>query len=193
MKPNINFVTDRIAIGGDLDTGRPEVARSQLLELVDRGMTHIVDCREEWSDADFVAQWAPGIGYLHNGTHDNGSAQSQSFFDRGIEYARTTLDQADTKVLLHCHMGVNRGPSMGFAVLLDQGWDPIEALDAIRAARPIAAVGYARDALIHRLDRSGANQHEIDRELRRLREWQERNPIDVVRIIRDIRSAENAA
>ena len=29
------------------------------------------------------------------------------------------------------------------------GWEPIEALDAIRDARPIADIGYAGDALNH--------------------------------------------
>ena len=193
MEANIDFVTERIAIGGDLDTERTEVARTQLDGLVEAGITHIVDCRGEWSDEDFVARWAPGIEYLHNGTHDNGGAQSSAFFDRGVAFAREALEQEDTGVLVHCHMGINRGPSMGFAVLLDQGWDQIEALDAIRAARPIAAVSYAEDALFRHLGSVGVDRSEIDRETCRLREWQELNPIDVVRIIRGIRIGEQAA
>ena len=50
-------------------------------------------------------------------------------------------------MLAHCHMGINRGPSMGFAILLALGWDAEEALDAIHAARPIAFIAYAEDAL----------------------------------------------
>ncbi len=50
-------------------------------------------------------------------------------------------------MLVHCHMGINRGPSMAYACLLVLGWDPIEAMTAIRTARPIAAIGYAEDAL----------------------------------------------
>jgi integrase len=29
---------------------------------------------------------------------------------------------------LVCHMGINRGPSMAFAILVDEGWRPVEAL-----------------------------------------------------------------
>ena len=45
-------------------------------------------------------------------------------------------------------MGINRGPSLGFAILLHWGWDPNEAITAIRDARPIANVWYAVDALV---------------------------------------------
>ncbi|MEJ7774997.1 MAG: hypothetical protein WKF72_09340 [Nocardioidaceae bacterium] len=64
------------------------------------------------------------------------------------------LQDPGTKVLLHCHMGINRGPSAGVAVLLATGWDPVDAFDAVRRARPIAHVAYAADALDrHRPDR----------------------------------------
>jgi hypothetical protein len=44
-------------------------------------------------------------------------------------------------------MGINRGPTMAFAILLATGLDPITALNAIRRARPMAVVHYADDAL----------------------------------------------
>jgi len=44
-------------------------------------------------------------------------------------------------------MGINRGPSMGFAILLATGMEPVAALTAIRRVRPIAAISYAGDAL----------------------------------------------
>jgi hypothetical protein len=46
-------------------------------------------------------------------------------------------------------MGINRGPTMAYRILLEHGVDPIEALDIIREARPIADIGYAADALDH--------------------------------------------
>lgn len=193
MKPNIDFVTEHIAIGGDLDTNRPRVAESQLAGLIEAGITHIVDCRGEYSDARFVAERAPWIEYLHNGTHDDGGHQPDVFFDRGVNFARDALARPGTRVLLHCHMGINRGPSMGFAVLLDQGHDPIGALDAIRQARPIAATSYARDALLHHLANCDASAREISSELARLDAWEADNRIDVPRIIREVRSAAKAA
>ena len=91
----------------------------------------------------------------------------------------------DAVVLAHCHMGINRGPSMGFAVLLALGWDAVEALDAVHAARPIAFIAYAEDALRWH---HGADSADLGTGLRRLREWRERNDLllqDVMRVIRE--------
>jgi len=89
-------------------------------------------------------------------------------------------------------MGINRGPSLTYAVLLDQGIDAVDAIDAIRRARPIAGVLYAEDALdwFHRRNDIDSARRSDDR--RRLAQWRRENRIDVVRIIRDIRKAEAA-
>jgi hypothetical protein len=60
---------------------------------------------------------------------------------------------------------------MVFRILLELGWDPIEALDAIREARPIADIGYATDALnhYHRTQTIPANRQVEDRD--RLEAW----------------------
>ena len=93
-------------------------------------------------------------------------------------------------VLTHCHMGINRGPSAGFAVLLGKGWDPVEALAVIRAGRPIAHVWYAEDALRWHFDRVGATLAQQRTTRSRVARWREENPLDVVRIIRGIRASE---
>ena len=85
-------------------------------------------------------------------------------------------------------MGINRGPSAGFAVLLDQGWDPVDALAAIRDARPIANVWYAEDAVEWHLARTGASHWERKATRARVAQWRSDNPLDVVRIIRGIRA-----
>jgi protein-tyrosine phosphatase len=188
IEPNLHFVTDTLAIGGDLDTDRPHVALGQLEAVKDLGITHIVDCRLEWSDEDFVAQHAPGILYLHNPTDDDGRSRPENFFERGVEFALAAMDNPDAKVLVHCHMGINRAPSLGLAVLMQLGIDPVEAIAMIRRARPIAAVGYATDALDWHLRRDGTNYNEAAAQRRRLVEWLDDNPVDVVRIIRQIRA-----
>ena len=65
----------------------------------------------------------------------------------GVTAALQSLADPDRTVMVHCHMGVNRGPSMAFAAMIATGWDPVEALTAIRAARPVAVVLYAEDAV----------------------------------------------
>ena len=67
---------------------------------------------------------------------------------------------------------------------------PVEALAAIRAARPIAHVWYAEDALRWHLDRHGATPEQRRTTLARVARWREENPLDVVSIIRGIRASE---
>jgi hypothetical protein len=190
--PNLDFVTPQIATGGDLPPFWDDLVPA-LQAWQDRGITHVIDNREEWSDQDVVAQLAPEVRYFYNGVDDAGCGQPDHWFDDGVAWARLALADPNAKVLIHCHMGINRGPSLTYAVLLDHGYDPVEAIDAIRAARSIAGVLYAEDALdwFHRRNDVDSARRADDR--RRLAVWRKDNPIDVVRIIRSIRQAEAAA
>ncbi len=187
--PNFDFVTDRLATGGDLHW-REDLALVDLDGLVGTGITHIVDCRMEWSDEDFVAAHAPGVAYLHAGVDDAGGRQPDWFFDTAVAFALDALAQPGTRVLAHCHMGINRGPSMAFAILLALGFDPIEAMDAIRGARSIAAIGYAEDSLDWHHRRTGTPELVRARDRRRLRAWRAADTLDVAATIRGIRAAE---
>ncbi|MCW2672985.1 MAG: dual specificity protein phosphatase [Frankiales bacterium] len=178
---NLHFVTPRLAVGGDLHP-KPLTAADQLNDIDNVGITHIVDCRIEWSDEDLFAENLPHIGYLHHGMDDAGQLVPYEWFDKAIDF----IDAAgpDAIVLTHCHMGINRGPSLGYAVLLHWGWDAIEAIAAIRAARPQANVWYAGDALRWHHKRQGTDP---STDLRRLEQWRDDNPLDVVRLIRQAR------
>jgi hypothetical protein len=74
-----------------------------------------------------------------------------AWFDDARAFVRAVWMDPDAKVLAHCHMGSNRGPSIAYSLLLDLGVDPIEAFDMIRQVRPIAYMGYVEDALDHHL------------------------------------------
>lgn len=141
-------VTDGIIISGDLSED-PDQAVRQLKQWEQAGITHVLDTRFEWSDEELVADHAPGIVYGWIGTDDDGNTQPDEWFDDGLTFSADALSDPDAVVLVHCHMGINRGPSMAYRILLESGWDPIEALDAIWDARPIADIGYAEDALDH--------------------------------------------
>jgi dual specificity phosphatase 3 len=185
---NAHFVTAQIAVGGDLDAYDEGLAISQLRELVDIGVTHIVDVRQEWDDAEFVRQLAPVIEYLHLGIDDAGQRIPAAWFDGVTEWATAALRDPGAMVLLHCHMGINRGPSAGYAVLLALGWDPVAALDAIRTARPIANVAYAADALAWHHDRTAAGREQRRLDRARLATWRREHKLDVGEMIRKIRS-----
>jgi dual specificity phosphatase 3 len=183
---NASFVTDRLAIGGDLSPD-DDLAVRQLADLVDAGVTHVIDVRAEWSDEDYFAALRPDIDYLHHGVEDLGQRVPGEWFEAGVTFALQALSYLDTVVFTHCHMGINRGPSLGFAVLLAQGWDPIEAIDAIRVARPIAFVAYAEDALRWHHDRTRATEEQRELDRCRLAKWRVDNDLDVAKVIRKIR------
>lgn len=184
---NAHFVTAHLAIGGDLAYDSHE-ATAQASELVDAGVTHVLDVRKECDDAELWSS-VPEVAYRWDGIHDAGQRVPASWFETITDWALDAIE-AGGVVLTHCHMGINRGPSAGYAVLLRLGWDPVEALAAIRAARPIANVWYAEDALQWHLARTGASGGERAAARRRVKDWRRAHPLDVVRIIRSIRLGE---
>ena len=164
-------LTEQIVISGDLHEN-PERAVEQLHGWKEAGISHILDTRIEWSDAELVAENAPEMVYGWIGSDDAGLPQSDEWFDEGVAFALRALGDPGSIVLIHCHMGINRGPSMAYRVLLEYGWDAIEALDAIREARPIADIAYASDALdhYHRCYEISSDQRSAD--VDRLEAWQ---------------------
>lgn len=177
------FVAERLLVGGDLDTRDEDLATRQLGELVDVGLTHVVDCRIEWDDAAWVARRAPEVDYLHHGMDDAGQAVPDAWFDEAVGWVVEALDGGGT-VLAHCHMGINRGPSLGFAVLLALGVDPVEALERIRVARPEAYAAYADDALGWHHRRRGSSDDELAADLDRVARWRSEHALDLDQVIR---------
>ena len=182
---NANFVTEQLLIGGDLASDE-QTAASQLHELLEVGVTHIFDARIEWSDERFVNNLAPRIRYPHLGMDDVGQQVPPEYFDQAVAFINTAI-AGGGKVLSHCHMGINRGPSVGFAALLAQGRGPIEALDSIRAAREISWVAYAEDALRWHHGRTRTPE-KLNADLARVRRWREVNRLDLARVMRQKRS-----
>lgn len=142
---NLNWVTDDLATGGDLSYA-DDKAIQQAIEIAEvHEITRVIDLRIEDND-DAVWKLFPTVTYLHVPTNDAwGHVVHHSVFDIAVAACRNM--GPGEKALLHCHMGINRGPSAAYAVLLDRGMDPIEAFDLIREKRPQAGLAYALDAL----------------------------------------------
>ena len=181
-------VTDWLLISGDLPPS-PHEAVVKLGEWMDAGVTDIVDVRGEWSDEKFVHEQAPQLRYHYLGTHDDGTTQDDAWYLDGLAALKSARRHSGAVVMVHCHMGVNRGPSMAFAFLLDQGWAPVDALNAIRAARPIAGVIYAHDAIRAVGRMQGKDELTLAHEHQSVENWFDENQIDIATIIRRIRSA----
>ena len=188
---NAQFVTPRLAVGGDL---APEfsLARRQLQDLVAAGITHIADLRDEWNDADLVAHWSPQIDYLPHPVQDAGQQIPSDWFEQLNTWVNQALADPNAKVLVHCHMGVNRAPSAVFGILLGQGMKVREALTAVRSRRPVAVIDYADDALDWYLERVGAQRPARAGARRSLTMWRRANQIDKLAVIRQIRATETA-
>lgn len=186
---NIDQITDQLWIGGDLEVRHPELARRQLDDIESARITTILDVRLEWSDETWVTAAKPHLEYCWLGVDDAGQRMPDEWFETGTVHALETI-RAGGVVLSHCHMGINRGPSMGFAILLALGWDAIEALDLMRVVRPIAYVAYAEDALDWWMRRSGATDEQRRTQRARITQWRTENRVAVAQVIRGIRRHE---
>lgn len=158
---NLNFVTDSLAIGGDLNWKR-SLRDLQVAEIVKLGITCVIDARIEDDD---TAVWAKaGITYVHVPTDDReGSHIDAKYFDAAVKAARAAK-LAGGKVLAHCHMGINRGPSMGAAILLDRGMAPVDVIKLILKNRPQAGIYYFMDAYDADVARRGATPNKALRQ-----------------------------
>ncbi len=178
-------VTDHLFVCGDLPhlQSDPDGFHRVLDEWVTAGITHIVDLRGEACDADDVARHAPHIVYTWLGTHDLGGDQDFSWFDEGVAAITRALEDPDARVVVHCHMGVNRAPSMAYAALLQLGHGIEEGLDAIRDARPIARILYADSAVRWFADRAGWDEAFRGDAEARVWSWHRDNQVDLGWII----------
>jgi len=151
-RANLTWLTKGLATGGDLSWD-PKLRALQIADILDSGITHIIDMRMEDDDAELWASM--GIEYINLGTDDiDGWHVPADLFNKGVEFAREAK-RAGGKVLAHCHMGINRGPSMAAAILMDRGMAPSTALRLIRTKRPISGVHYFMDAYDAHVERSG--------------------------------------
>lgn len=122
---NYSDVTPRLAVGGSFRSSQIKLLRS-------RGITAVVDCREEARDDPELLQKA-GIQFLHLPAPDR-YAMSFEQLETGVEWVVKHLASGG-RAFLHCEHGVGRGPLMACAVLVAQGHSAPEALRIVRAGR----------------------------------------------------------
>lgn len=161
---DLDWLTPRVAVGGDLHP-HPSVAARQVRWLRDQGVTDIFDCRLEHSDAELVARVAPDLRYHRLPVDDDGGRMPVWWWRDGTAAARRAIE-AGGRVFVHCHMGVNRAPSLALAVLVDHGWAPLDAWRLVRARRPQAFALYAPQYLtsVGRVEEAAELQRAMDAE-----------------------------
>jgi len=187
MWREICWVSEILAVSGDLPSNRVQ-ALEQLRQWEEAGITDVFDMRGEADDTEFIHQNSAITSHWF-GVDDNGGKRDDSWFEELRDEAYAVLNDISQRrrILVHCHMGVNRGPSALFAIMLATGWESLEALRAIRNARPIAGIIYAPDAmdwwarteLLH-------DEVEVAEMVEEVRAWLDRNPLDLAYVIRSI-------
>jgi predicted protein tyrosine phosphatase len=131
--PDFHWLTEHVAVGACFPMSHAaHLAR-------EHGISAVVDLREEDCD-DEARLRAAGIALLHLPTPDMEPA-SPEMLDRGVEFVVQRV-RCGEKVLIHCQHGIGRSPMLALCVMVDQGWNPLDALAHAKDAR--AAVSPSR-------------------------------------------------
>jgi protein-tyrosine phosphatase len=117
--PDLHWLTDSLAVGGCFP---PEQAGALATE---HGISAVVDLRGEACD-DETALGNAGIALLHLPTPDL-EAASVAMLERGVGFVRGQV-KGGGKVLIHCQHGIGRSALLALCVLVDEGWEPLDAL-----------------------------------------------------------------
>ena len=126
---DMTWVTDRLAVGGGIWTDE------KMMEVVQAGVTHIIDMQIEWDDTRLAAPY--GVKVLWNPTDDDFRRKPAELFRRGVEFALQALDDAETRLFIHCAAGVHRAPMMTLAVLRAMGFGLQDGMDMIQSRRKV--------------------------------------------------------
>jgi protein-tyrosine phosphatase len=128
LRMDMTWVTSRIALGGGIWSAE------NMAEVARAGVTHIVDMQSEFDDTPLARPY--GIEVLWNATDDDFQIKPGALLQRGVDFARTALDEAG-KLYVHCAAGVHRAPMMTLAILCSTGWTMEDARELIQGRRPV--------------------------------------------------------
>jgi hypothetical protein len=124
-----NWITDRIAVGGWVET--PE----KMQDVAQSGITHILNMAWEFDETELAEPY--GIKVFLNTVDDDFATKSPEVLQRGVKFALSVLEEPGKKLLIHCVAGRHRGPMMSLAVLCALGWDIEDAMGHISERRPV--------------------------------------------------------
>ena len=120
-------MTDRIAVGGGIWN------EENMEELVQQGVTHIIDMQIEFDDRPLAEPYP--VEVLFNPTDDDFLPKPPELFQAGVDFALEALDAPKNRIYIHCAAGVHRAPMMTLAILRVLGWSLQDAKSLIQERR----------------------------------------------------------
>jgi len=126
---DMTWIMDRIAVGGGIESAE------NMAEVARAGITHIINMQIEFDDAPLAS--AHGIKVLNNGVYNDFEPKPPELFHRGVEFGVTALRKHNTKLLIHCTLGMHRAPTMALALFCALGWPLPVARQLIERCRPV--------------------------------------------------------
>ena len=137
LMADISFVTPWLAVGGAI------VTEEDVLEILQQGITHIVNCRVGVDDNQLLRG---RTGYLWDPAPDDRKPKPLRWFMDAIAFTKAAIKDPGAKVLVHCTGGIDRSPSIAYAILRSMGHSEAEAEQAVLSGRPEARLPYKQDA-----------------------------------------------
>ncbi|MFL6721353.1 MAG: dual specificity protein phosphatase family protein [Sphingomonas sp.] len=126
---DFHWLTRQLAVGGALGADAVET-------LGAHGISAVVDLRAEDCDDEETLR-AAGIALLHLPTPDLEPATHQHL-ESGVTFVRERLARGE-KVLIHCQHGIGRSALLALCVLVDLGFEPLDALRHAKDCREIVS------------------------------------------------------
>ncbi len=126
---DMTWVMPRLAVGGGIWN------EEKMIEVVRAGVTHIIDMQIEFDDTRLAEPY--GVRVLWNPTDDDFRSKPPELFQRGVEFALEALDDAESRLFIHCAAGVHRAPMMTLAVLRAMGFSLQDGMDMIQSRREV--------------------------------------------------------
>lgn len=133
--PDFHWLTDNLAVGGCFPIERA----SEL--AADHGIGAVIDLRKEDCD-DEARLRAAGIDFLHLPTPDLEPASAE-MLERGVRFATEHVRRGN-KVLIHCQHGIGRSALLSLCVLVEQGWEPLDALAHAKDVREAVSPSHSQ-------------------------------------------------
>ena len=129
-RPNLSWITDRLAVGGSFPGPRAA-------DLADRHRIRaIVDLRvEACDDAQEIERH--GMAFLHLPTGDH-CAVTAAMLDEGVAFTNRHMNRGE-RVLVHCEHGIGRSATLALSVLVSRGYAPLEALELTKTRRALVS------------------------------------------------------